>query len=149
VLPIAISSPSKMPAITHLPVDTARERDWRYVALVTDVYVNRDRPGRFGFKALIGGGEATVGQQFTHVQPQRGGPGAPVTVTDFYHAGMFVFEPEADGRRESEPAHEADGRRGPSPHRRSVLRDSGFYGYGNSRINGVTGSVGLQIGGGL
>ena len=24
-----------------------------------------------------------------------------------------------------------------------------FYGYGNSRINGVTGSIGLQIGGGL
>jgi hypothetical protein len=43
----------------------------------------------------------------------------------------------------------ADGRRG---HRLTGDPYDGeyrLYGYGNSRINGVTGSIGLQIGGGL
>ncbi len=102
--------------------DTARERDMWYFGLVTGVYLNRDRPVGFGFKALIGGGEATIGQQYTYLQPRRGGPGVPVTVTDFYHTGIFVFEPEADVVVHLNRAHEADGRRGLSPHRRSVLR---------------------------
>ena len=43
--------------------DTSAERDMWYFGLVTGVYVNPDRAVGFGFKALIGGGEATIGQQ--------------------------------------------------------------------------------------
>ena len=129
--------------------DTARERDMWYVGLVAGVYLNRDRPVGFGFKALIGGGEATVGQQYTYLQPRRGGPGVPVTVTDFYHTGIFVFEPEADVVVHLNQHMKLTG--GVGYRLTGDLYDGYYssYGYGNSRINGVTGSVALQIGGGL
>src|SRR6187399_84038 len=59
--------------------DTSSQRDMWYFGLVTGVYINRDRPVGFGFKALIGGGEATWGQQYatyqspTYPAPRRGG----------------------------------------------------------------------------
>ena len=76
--------------------DTSSQRDMWYFGLVTGVYVNRDRPVGYGFKALIGGGEATVAQQYLAPPPQRPGRGAPVYVTGGYHTGIFVFEPEAN-----------------------------------------------------
>ena len=129
--------------------DTARERDMWYLGFVTGVYLNRDRPVGFGVKALIGGGEATIGQQYTYLQPRRGGPGVPVTVTDFSHTGIFVFEPEADVVVHLSQHMKLTGGVGyrltGDPH----YGYYGYYGYDNSRINGVTGSVALQIGGGL
>jgi len=129
--------------------DTARERDMWYFGLVTGVYLNRDRPVGFGFKALIGGGEATIGQQYTYLQPRRGGPGVPVTVTDFYHTGIFVFEPEADVVVHLNEHMKLTGGVGYRLTGDPYYGYYGSYGYGTSRINGVTGSVGLQIGGGL
>ena len=120
-----------------------------YLGLVTGVYLNRDRPVGFGFKALIGGGEATVGQQYTYLQPRRGGPGAPVTVTDFYHTGIFVFEPEADIVVHLNQHVKLTGGVGYRLTGDPYYGYYGSYGYGNGRINGVTGSIGLQIGGGL
>src|SRR5262245_26951514 len=124
--------------------DTSSQRDMWYLGLVTGVYLNRDRPVGFGFKALIGGGEATIGQQRNYLQPRRGGPGSPVTVTDFYHTGIFVFEPEADVVLHLNEHMKLTGGVG--------YRFTGvpyYYGYGDSLINGVTGSVSLQIGGGF
>jgi hypothetical protein len=129
--------------------DTARERDMWYLGFVTGVYLNRDRPVGFGFKALIGGGEATVGQQYTYLQPQRGGPGVPVTVADFYHTGIFVFEPQADVVVHLNQHMKLTGGVGYRFTGDPYYGYYGYSGYGNSRINGVTGSVGLQIGGGL
>jgi hypothetical protein len=129
--------------------DTARERDMWYLGFVTRVYLNRDRPVGFGFKALIGGGEATVGQQYTYLQPRRGGLSAPVTVTDFYHTGIFVFEPEADVVVHLNQHMKLTGGVGYRLTGDPYYGFYGSYGYGTSRINGVTGSVGLQIGGGL
>ena len=119
-----------------------------YFGLVTGVYLNRDRPVGFGFKALIGGGEATVGQQYTYAQPRRGGPGAPVTVTDFYHTGIFVFEPEADVVVHLNEHMRLTGGVGYRLTGDPYYGYYGYYGYSNSRINGVTGGVALQISGG-
>jgi hypothetical protein len=47
-----------------------------YFGLVTGVYINRDRPVGYGFKALIGGGEATVAQQY-YAYPARSRVAAP------------------------------------------------------------------------
>lgn len=133
----------------YLLTDTSPERDMWYFGLVTGVYLNRDRPVGFGFKALIGGGEATIGQQYSYVQPRRGGPGVPVTATDFYHTGIFVFEPEADVVVHLNEHMKLTGGVGYRLTGNPYYGYYGYYGYGTSRINGVTGSVALQVSGGL
>jgi hypothetical protein len=127
--------------------DAAHERDMWYFGLVTGVYLNRDRPVGFGFKALIGGGEATIAQQYTYLQPRRGGPGVPVTVTDGYHTSMFVFEPEADVVVHLHEHLKLTGGVGYRLTGDPYYGHYGYYDHGNSHINGVTGSVALQIGG--
>ena len=128
--------------------DTSSARDMWYFGLVTGVYLNRDRPVGFGFKALIGGGEATVGQQYTYVQPRRVGPGVPVTGTDFFHTNIFVFEPEADVVVHLNQHMKLTGGVGYRLTGDPYYGSYGYNGYGNDRIDGVTGSVSLQIGGG-
>ena len=102
--------------------DTAPERDMWYFGLVTGVYLNRDRPVGFGFKALIGGGEATIGQQYTYRAAPARRTGCPRHRDGLLSHGHFRVRAGGQRRRASERAHEADGRRGLSPHRRSVLR---------------------------
>jgi hypothetical protein len=129
--------------------DTSPERDMWYFGLVTGVYVNRDRAVGFGVKALIGGGEATIGQQYyNYVQPRRGGPSVPVTGTNFYHASMFVFEPEADVVVHLNQHMKLTGGVGYRLTGDPYYGYYGYYGYNNSPLNGVTGSVSLQISGG-
>ena len=125
--------------------DTSPGRDMWYFGLVTGVYLNRDRPVGFGFKALIGGGEATIGQQYTYVQPRRAGPGVPVTGMDFYHTSIFVFEPEADVVVHLNQHMKLTGGVGYRLTGDPYYGYYGYYGYSNGRINGVTGSVALQI----
>jgi hypothetical protein len=130
--------------------DTSNQRDMWYFGLVAGVYVNRDKPVGFGFKALIGGGEATVGQQYTYLQPPRPGvPGRPVTVTDFYHTGMFVFEPEANVVVHMGEHMKLTGGVGYRLTGDPYYGYYGYYGYTDSRLNGVTGTISLQIGAGL
>jgi len=127
--------------------DTSSQRDLWYFGLVTGVYVNRDKPVGFGLKALIGGGEATVGQSYAYYdQPRHGGPGVPVYATDYYHTNIFVFEPEANVVLHLSGHMTLTGGVG---YRLTGDPYYGYYGYSDSRLNGVTGTVSLQIGGGL
>ena len=128
--------------------DTSPERDMWYFGLVTGVYVNRDRPVGFGFKALIGGGEATIGQQYSYAQPRRGGQPIAVSGTSFYHASMFVFEPEANVVVHLNQHLKLTGGVGYRLTGDPYYGYYGYYGYSNGPISGVTGSVGLQISGG-
>jgi len=79
--------------------DTSPERDMWYFGLVTGVYVNRDRPVGFGFKALIGGGEATIGQQYSYAQPRRGGQ--PIAVSGTSRACLPIGSPRKPPSRKS------------------------------------------------
>ena len=131
--------------------DTSSLRDMWYFGLVTGVYINRDRPVGFGFKALIGGGEATVAQQYYAYPPQRrGGVVTPVPVTAGYRTGIVVFEPEANVVVHIKKHIALSGGVG-----YRITGDpyyGGYYGYdgyGTGAINGVTGSVSLQIGAGF
>ncbi len=126
--------------------DTSSQRDMWYFGLVTGVYVNRDRPVGYGFKALIGGGEATVAQQYRAPPPQRPGRGAPVYVTGGYHTGIFVFEPEANVVVR---VHRHITLTGGVGYRFTGDPYWGYSGYDNGGLDGVTGTVSLQIGAGL
>ena len=129
--------------------DTSSERDMWYFGLVTGIYVNRDRAVGYGFKALIGGGEATTTQQFYASRPQpRPGTGGPVLVTSYYQTGIFVFEPEANVVVHMSKHLTLSGGVG---YRLTGDPYWGYYGhdYGTDRFNGVTGTVSLQIGTGL
>ena len=128
--------------------DTSSERDMWYFGLVTGIYVNRDRAVGYGFKALIGGGEATIAEQYYAPRPQRPGPGVPVLVTSYYSTGIFVFEPEANVVVQMNKHLTLSGGVG---YRFTGDPYWGYYGYdlSTSRFNGVTGTVSLQIGTGL
>jgi len=129
--------------------DQSRQRDMWYFGLVTGVYLNHDRRLGYGFKALIGGGEATFTQQYTYLQPQRGGTPVPITATNFFHNDIFVFEPEADLVLHLTDHMKLTG--GVGYRLTADPYSYGYYGccgYNTSRVNGVTGSVALQIGGG-
>ena len=129
--------------------DTSHERDMWYFGLVTGVYLNQDRPVGVGFKALIGGGEATFGQSYTYLEPRRGGTAVPVTVTNLYHTGMFVFEPEADIVVHLNEHMKLTGGVGYRITGDPYYGYYGYHGFGNSRLHGVTGSIALQIGSGF
>jgi len=124
--------------------------DLWYFGFVTGVYVHQDRKVGAGVKMLIGGGEATLGQQYTYVQPRRNGPPTPVTVTDLYHTNVFVFEPEADVVLHLNGHMKVTGGIG---YRVTGDPYHNYYGaydsYGQNYLHGVTGSIGLQIGSGL
>jgi hypothetical protein len=130
--------------------DTSHDRDLWYFGFVTGVYVHQDRRVGAGFKLLVGGGEATVGQQYTYLEPRRTGPATPVTVTSLFHSGIFVFEPEADVVVHLNQHMKLTGGVG---YRLTGDPYHGYYGgydsYGHNYLHGVTGSIGLQIGGGL
>jgi len=130
--------------------DTSHDRDLWYFGFVTGVYVHQDRRIGAGFKMLIGGGEATVGQRFTYLEPRRTGPATPVTVTSLYHSGIFVFEPEADVAVHLTGHMKLTGGVG---YRLTGDPYHGYYNaydsYGHNYLHGVTGSIGLQIGSGL
>ena len=130
--------------------DSSSLRDMWYFGLVTGVYINRDRPVGYGFKALIGGGEATVAQQY-YADPRQGrrGPGAPVLVTAGYHTGMFVFEPEANIVVHLNRHMTLTGGAGYRFTGDPYYGYYGYSGYSTGSLNGVTGTVSLQIGGGL
>jgi hypothetical protein len=128
--------------------DSSSQRDMWYFGLVTGVYLKRDRPVGYGFKALIGGGEATVAQQYYAYppQPRRGRVVTPAYVTGGYHNGIFVFEPEANVLVHVNRHVALSGGVG-----YRVTGDPywGYYGYGgydNGALNGVTGTVSVQIG---
>jgi hypothetical protein len=129
--------------------DTSHERDMWYFGLVTGVYLYQDRPVGVGFKALIGGGEATFGQPYTYLEPRRGGPPIPVTVTNLYHTGMFVFEPEADVVVHLNEHMKLTGGVGYRLTGDPYYGYYGYNGYGNNQLHGVTGSIALQIGSGF
>jgi hypothetical protein len=129
--------------------DPSSLRDMWYFGLVTGVYVNRDRPVGYGFKALIGGGEATVAQQYYASPPPRPGRGAPVYVTGGYHTGMFVFEPEANVVVRMTGHMTLSGGVGYRFTGDPYWGYYGYNGYSNGGLNGVTGTVSLQIGGGF
>lgn len=128
--------------------DSSSLRDMWYFGLVTGVYINRDRPVGYGFKALIGGGEATVAQQYYAYpppQPRRGAV-APAYVTGGYHTGIFVFEPEANVVVQVNRHISLTGGVG---YRFAGEPYWGYYGgYGNADVSGVTGTVSLHIGSG-
>jgi hypothetical protein len=128
--------------------DASSERDMWYFGLVTGIYVNRDRAVGYAFKTLIGGGEATIAEQYDAPRPQRPGPGAPVLVTSYYSTGIFVFEPEANVIVHMNKHLTLSGGVG---YRLTGDPYWGYYGYdlSTSRFNGVTGTVSLQIGTGL
>jgi hypothetical protein len=128
--------------------DTSRERDMWYVGVVTGVYLHQDRRLGYGFKALIGGGEATFSQQYTYLQPQRGGAPVPIVATNFFHNNIFVFEPEADVVWHLSEHMKLTGGVGYRLTAQPYYGYNGCCGYSNGRINGVTGSVALQIVGG-
>ena len=130
--------------------DGSSERDMWYFGLVTGIYVNRDRAVGYGFKALIGGGEATIAQQYyAPPRPQpRPGPGVPVLRTSDMSTGIFVFEPEANVVVHMSKHLTLSGGVG---YRLTGDPYWGYYGsdLSNGRFNGVTGTVSLQIGTGL
>jgi hypothetical protein len=134
--------------------DPSSARDMWYFGLVTGVYVNRDRPVGFGFKALIGGGEATWGQTYAaypppaYPTPRRGGPAAPVYVTGGYQTGIFVFEPEANVVVHMNKHLSLSGGVGYRFTGDPYWGYYGYNGYNHDALNGVTGTVSLQIGGG-
>src|SRR5262245_15222608 len=72
--------------------DPSNLRDMWYFGLVTGVYINRDQPVSYGFKALIGGGEATFAVPYATYapapQPRRGG--APTYVAGAFETGIVV-----------------------------------------------------------
>ena len=114
--------------------DTSSQRDMWYFGLVTGVYINRDRPVGYGFKALIGGGEATYGQRY-------------YTYSGGYRTGIFVFEPEAtvvvQMNRHVALAGGVGYRFAGEPY-------WGYYGaFSDGRLSGVTGTVSVQIGSGF
>jgi hypothetical protein len=96
----------------------------------------------YGVRALIGGGEATLGNTVVELLPVRV-PGSnlltrqPVTVSVLDRENFFIAEPEANAAFRV------------LPH----LRVSGGVGYrliasagrDNSRLRGVTGTVGVQL----
>jgi hypothetical protein len=127
--------------------DTSSQRDMWYFGLVTGVYLKRDRPVGYGFKALIGGGEATYGQQYyAYPPPGRRGPVTPYVTA--YHTGIFVFEPEANVvlhmNRHVAVAGGVGYRFAGEPY-------WGYYGssFSNGNLSGVTGTVSVQIGSGF
>lgn len=122
--------------------DTSPRGLW-YLGMVLGAYVNRDRPVGFGFKALIGGGEATTGYSY-YQQPRRGGFPTPYVATAYYRAGIFVFEPEANVVLHLNQHMSLSGGVG-----YRFAGDPYYYGYGDGHTSGVTGSVSVQIGGGL
>ena len=130
--------------------DTSSQRDMWYFGLVTGVYVNRDRPVGYGFKALIGGGEATYGQEYyAYPPPRRGGTVAPAYVTGAFRTGIFVFEPEANVVVQMNRHVAIAGGVG---YRFAGEPYWGYYGYGafnNGSLSGVTGTVSVQIGSGF
>ena len=130
--------------------DTSNQRDMWYFGLVTGVYLNRDRPVGYGFKALIGGGEATVAQQY-YPYPQQGRPGrgGPVFATAGYQSGIFVFEPEANVVVHMNKHLAFTGGVGYRFTGDPYWGYYGYNGYNDGGLNGVTGTVSLQIGGGL
>jgi len=129
--------------------DTSSLRDMWYFGLVTGVYINRDRPIGYGFKALIGGGEATIAQQYYAYPPQpqpRRGAVAPVYYTGGYQSGIFVFEPEANVVVHMNKHLSLTGGVG---YRFAGEPYWGYYGgFTNDGLSGVTGTVSLHIGGG-
>jgi hypothetical protein len=134
--------------------DPSNARDMWYFGLVTGVYVNRDRPVGFGFKALFGGGEATWGQQYAtyapvYPSPRRGGPAAPVYVTGGYHTGIFVIEPEANVVVHMNKHLSLSGGVGYRFTGDPYWGYYGYNGYNHDALNGVTGTVSLHIGGGF
>ena len=133
--------------------DTSSLRDMWYFGLVTGVYINRDHPVSYGFKALIGGGEATFGQQYAVYPPgpqPRGRAGAPAYVTSGYQTDIFVFEPEANVVVQMNKHMALSGGVGyrftGDPYWGHYY---GYNGYGTSALNGVTGTVSVHIGGGF
>ena len=120
--------------------DTSSQRDMWYFGLVTGVYVNRDKPLGFGFKALIGGGEASVTDHY-YGYPYYGYPA-------HYHTGIFVFEPEANLVLHMNQHMTLTGGVGYRITGDPYWGYYGSYGYINS-TSGVTGTVSLQIGGGI
>jgi len=129
--------------------DTSSLRDMWYFGLVTGVYINRDRPIGYGFKALIGGGEATAAQQYYAYPQRRPGPGAPVYVTGGYHTGIFVFEPEANVVVHVNRHMTLTGGVGYRFTGDPYWGYYGYNGYDTGGLNGVTGTVSLQIGAGF
>jgi hypothetical protein len=131
--------------------DPSNQRDMWYFGLVTGVYINRDHPVSYGFKALIGGGEATFAQQYAAYPPPpqpRGRPGAPVYVAG-YQTGIFVFEPEANVVVQMNRHMAISGGVG---YRFTGDPYWGYYGYNGfdtGALNGVTGSVSVHIGSGF
>ena len=65
-------------------------RDMWYFGMVIGAYVNRDRPVGFGFKALIGGGEATTGFSY-YQQPRHGGLSHDQLVAAAAHSTPLVY----------------------------------------------------------
>lgn len=120
----------------------SRDHDMAYGGLVVGWFARRDHPVGVGVKGLIGGGEATVAHQISILQPPivRGQPPVPGTVTVRIRDDFFVAEPEADVLVRVNKHFRLTGGVG--------YRLIGGARGEENRVRGVSGSVGLQIGGG-
>lgn len=119
-------------------------RELAYGGLVLGLFSPADRRLGFGVKWLIGGGETTLSSTIVPLYNYygRGIPPRPIVSPRSvqFHEGFFIAEPEADAMLRLT----------------NHLRLTGGIGYRligashdvDDRIRGITGSIGLRIGGG-
>jgi hypothetical protein len=127
------------------------DRDMGYGGLVVQWFVRAREPVAFSFKGLVGGGATDASTTISRTVPvptPRGGrfddgrPGATTITTARFRTetGFFVFEPEANVLiRITRQMRLAAG-----VGYRLIAADHGD----DSRLRGVVGSFGIQIGGG-
>jgi len=123
-------------------VNNSHDRGLGYGGIVLGIFTPVDRPFSFGVKTLMGGGEATVTRSVAYYVEGPQPRSAPQlrTTNVRYHEGVGVFEPEANA-----VFRVAD------HFRISVgvgYRWTGHDHGGPGGLDGATGTVGLQIGGG-
>ncbi len=92
---------------------------------------------RFGARALVGAGAATLGRDLRVARPVRFGSPATTTVRVLARDDFFVFEPQVDATMNLFP-HTALSVGG-------GYRLTGMTDALDGRLNGVSGSVGLQF----
>jgi hypothetical protein len=125
-------------------VDGSGGREMAYGGLVLGLFSPADRRFGFGAKGLIGGGEATLAGTVVPLYGFYGRAIPPRPIVSprsvRFQEGFFIAEPEADAMFRL------------TKH----LRLTGGIGYRligashdvDDRVRGITGSIGLQIGGG-
>jgi hypothetical protein len=122
--------------------DSSHDREMGYGGLVLQWLSGAGSRFGYGGKALVGGGEATLSDTFTTVAPIRNpatgrSTPQPVTSSFLFRRGFFVFEPEANAYVRMNRHVRILGGVG----YRVIASDS----HDDSRLRGVTGTVGVQI----